>query len=200
MKQYILLFALVLCGISDSYAQASGSFFTIQFGQKKCLFKYTEQRETTTSKNNIALRKFLTQIDTTSKSIDIKYPWAKDTVTAINPVTKKEETKIITYTSADYHIATEMTYSDFLLLLKSRFELRNPQKTLRVYSYNIYYETATEGGMIRVKYPQTAEGVIAKLNVLVKGGFILLSLKAADHDLIPIDAGGSFLALIRIKN
>jgi hypothetical protein len=93
-----------------------------------------------------------------------------------------------------------MSYFDFLFLLKSRFDLKNPQKNFRVYSYNIYYETATQGGMIRIKYPETVEGVISKLNCLDKGGFILLSLKAADHDNVPIDAQGRFLALIHIKN
>jgi hypothetical protein len=173
---------------SYAYSQADGSLYTFQLGKKTAIFKYDEKNKT------------LFLQDDGNKSVDIKYPWAKDTVTAINPVTHQEETKIISYTSGEYHIETEMSYFDFLLLLKNKFQLHNTQKSLKVYSYNIYYETATQGGMIRVKYPETSEGVISKLNCLDKGGFILLSLKAADHDAITIDAQSRWLALIHIKN
>jgi hypothetical protein len=201
--KYLIILALWLYTFSDANAQANGSFFTLPLGQNKVLFKYSERSEkikTKAGKDSTIAKKYLTLQDTTHRTVAIKYPWDSDTVQAVDPKTKKAETRIITYSSGDYHLSVEMSYSDFLILLKSKFELRNPQKGFRVYSYNIYYETATEGGMIHVKYPQTAEGVISKLNALVKGGFILLSLKAADHDLIPIDAGGEFLALIKIKN
>jgi hypothetical protein len=191
MKQTTFLLALLLSVSSGIYAQANGSFYTFQLGNKEALFKYANKGDSLRS---------LTLMDTTEREVNIKYG-PHDTVQAINPKTHETETKIISYPSFDYHIEATMSYSDFLLLLKSKFELKNPQRNLRVYSFNIYYETADRGGMIKVKYPQTIEGVIAKLNGLdAKGGFILLSLKAADHDAIPIDAGGAWLALIHIKN
>ena len=191
MKQTTLLLALLLSVYSYVYPQANGSFYPMQLGNKTCLFKYTAQD---------AKSKMLTLQDTGSKTVPIKFPWAPEEVITVNPRTNQEETRFITTTAADYHIETEMSYSDFLLMLKSRFELKNPLRSLRVYSFSIYYETATEGGLIKVQYPQTAEGVISKLNCLTKGGFVLLSLKAADHDQINIDTQGKFLALIHIKN
>ena len=191
MKQTTLLLALLLSVSSYVYSQANGSFYPMQLGSKTCLFKYTALDAKT---------KTLTLQDTSNKSIDLKYPWPPEEVITVNPRTNEEVTKLISNTPADYHIETEMSYGDFLLLLKSRFELKNPLRSLRVYSFSIYYETATEGGLIKVQYPQTAEGVIAKLNCLTKGGFVLLSLKAADHDQINIDTQGKFLALIHIKN
>ena len=226
MKPNIILFSCILCISTSLFSQADGSFFTIQLGQKKCLFKYSERVDSTYVETDSAHSKtIVTQInpvtlaekvkwvkdtvlslrsltleDNNSKSIHLRTPLGIDTVTEINPVTLKENTKIIAYTDAQYHIETEMTYFDFLLLLKTRFELRNPQKNLKVYSFNIYYESADSSEMIRVEYPETTEGVIAKLNCLTKGGFILLSLRQADHGLINIDAQSRFLALIHIKN
>ena len=228
MKQPIFLLALLISVSSSIYPQASGSFYTFQLGKKTCLFKYQEKADSTyvysdkihstntvteidpktmketikLVKDTLVLRKTLTLVDTTVRSVNINSKYGPhDTVTAIHPVTHKEETKIISYPSFEYNTEVTMTYSDFLLLLKSKFELRNPQRNLRVYSFNIYYETADTGGLIRIKYPQPVEGVISALNCMTKsGGFILLSLKAADHDEIDIDAGGVFLALIHIKN
>ena len=191
MKQTTLLLALLLSVSSYVYSQANGSFYPMQLGNKTCIFKYTAPDAKT---------KTLTLQDTGSKTIPIKFPWPPEEVIAINPKTNEEETRLITTTAADYHVETEMSYSDFLLLLKSKFELKNPLRSLRVYSFNIYYETASEGALIKVKYPQTAEGVISKLNCLTRGGFVLLSIKAADHDQINIDTQGKFLALIHIKN
>ena len=226
MKQPIFTLALMLSISIYAYPQANGSFYTIQLGKKTCIFKYQEKADSTyvysdkahstttvteidpktmketikPVKDTLVYRRSLILTDTTTKSVNIKYG-PHDTVTAIHPVTHKEETKIISYPSFEYLAETTMSYSDFLLLLKSKFELKNPQRNLRVYSFNIYYETAETGGMISIKYPQPVEGVISKLNCLTKnGGFILLSLKAADHDEINIDAGGGFLALIHIKN
>jgi hypothetical protein len=226
MKQPIFFLALLLCASGYVYPQANGSFYTLQLGKKTCLFKYQEKADSTyvyadkahstttvteidpktmketikPVKDTVVMRKSLVLADTTTKSVNIKYG-PRDTVTAIHPVTHKEETKIISYPSFEYHTETTMSYSDFLLLLKSKFELKNPQRNLRVYSFNIYYETGETGGIISIKYPQPVEGVISKLNSMTKnGGFILLSLKAADHDEINIDAGGSYLALIHIKN
>jgi hypothetical protein len=178
-----------MCICSSVYPQVNGSFFTLQLGKQTCLFKYTAQGDSLRS---------LTLMDTTDRSVDIRYG-PHDTVQSIHPVTHMEETKIISYPSFNYHIEATMSYFDFLLLLKSKFELKNPQKKLHIYSFNIYYETADTGGLIRIKYPQTIEGVISKLNCLANGGFVLLSLKAADHDLVPIDAGGTWLALIHIR-
>jgi len=189
MRNTVLL--LFILGISSFvYPQADGSFFTLQLGKQTCLFKYEERSATSKS---------LTLQGGAEKSIEIKYPWSRDTVTSIDPVTLKEETKIITNISPGYHIETEMTYFDFLLLLQSKFEIKNPQKKLHVSSYNIYYETKDTGGLIRVQYPERYEGVISKLNCLVNGGFVLLSLKSDDHNLVNIDTQGRFLALIHIK-
>jgi hypothetical protein len=187
MKQFTIL-SFLLCVCCYAYTQADGSLYPLQLGKKTAIFKYDEKNKT------------LFLQDDADKSINIKYPWARDTVTQIDPQSGKEETKVITSTSAGYHIETEMSYSDFLVLLKSKFILKNPQKNLKVYSYNIYYQSPDTGGFIKVQYPGTAEGVISKLNCLVKGGFILLSLRAADHDEAPIDAQGRFLTLIHIKN
>jgi len=228
MKQPIFMLALLLSAATNVYPQASGSFYTIQLGKKNCVFKYEEKADSTyvyadkahstttvteidpktmketikPVKDTVVIRKTLALMDTTFKSINVNTKYGPhDTVQAINPKTHETETKIISCPSFDYHIETTMSYSDFLLLLKSKFELKNPQRNLRVYSFNIYYETADTGGMIKVRYPQTIEGVISKLNGLgAKGGFLLLSLKAADHDAVPIDAGGAWLALIHIKN
>ncbi len=226
MKKTFLL-ALVLCISLYIFPQSNGSFFTLKLAKKTCLFKYEEIPDTiwvdidssykknlkpnrvkhysaitnNETRDSIVTNKFLTLQDNNKKSIHTKAPVDIDTVVALNPVTLAEEIKITPVNDTYYHIETEMSYFDFLLLLKSKFELRNPQKNLRVYSYNIYYETPTEAGMIRISYPDIAEGVITKLNCLSKeGGFILLSLRAADHNKISIDGGGTFLALIHIKN
>ena len=189
MKQSLLFFLFSLCICTLGMAQVDGSFYTLPMGKKTALFKYDEKNKT------------LFLQDQNVKAQHVKTSLGIDTVTTINPVTKVEDTKIVSYNDAEYHIETEMSYFDFLLMLKSRFELKNPQKTIRIYSYNIYYESPAESGYIKVKYPETAEGVISKLNCLSKGGgFILLSLKASDLDGITVDAGGSFLALIHIKN
>ena len=191
MKQILLLALCLLSLLPHSYGQANGSFYTLQLGEKTCLFKYAQGPDAI---------KTLTLTDTAEKMVNIKYS-PRDTVKSVNPVSHKEETKIISYPSFSYHIETQMSYFDFLLLLKSRFELKNPQKNLKVYSYNIYYETPSEGGLIKIKYPQTHDGVISKLNSLAKdGGFVLLSLKEADHGAVKIDAGGLFLALVRITD
>ena len=191
MKQILLLAVCLLSLFGNSFGQANGSFYTLQIGKKTCLFKYAQGPDTI---------KRLIFTDTTEKTINIKYS-PRDTVKTVNPVTHKEDTKIISFPSLSYHIETQMSYFDFLLLLKSKFELKNPQKNYRVYSYSIYYETPTEGGLIKVKYPETAEGVISKLNSLAKdGGIVVLSIKEADHGLVKIDTGDAFLALIRIKN
>jgi len=228
MKQPIFLLALLISSTTDIYSQANGSFYTLQLGKKICLFKYQEKADSTYVevdsahstntvteinpvtlkekikfvKDTVVLRKSLILEDTTTRSVNVNVKYGPhDTVTAIHPVTHKEETKIISYPSFDYHTEATMTYSDFLILLKSKFELRNPQRNLRVYTFSIYYETADTGGLIKISYPQPIEGVISKLNCMAKsGGFILLSLRAADHDTINIDAGGAWLALIHIRN
>jgi hypothetical protein len=189
MKQFILFISLIMCMCFSVHSQVNGSFFTLQLGKQTCLFKYTAQGDSL---------KLLTLIDTTDRSVDIKFS-PHDTVYATNPKTHKGETKIISYPAFNYHIETTMTYFDFLLLLKTKFELKNPQKKLHVYSFNIYYETQDTGGLIRVKYPQTIEGVISKLNCLANGGFILLSLKADDHNMVNIDTDDTWLALIHIR-
>ena len=189
MKQLTLLFLSVTCISSYVYPQVNGSFFTLQLGSQTCLFKYTAQGNS--DKN-------LTLTDTAERSVDVKY-FPRDTVKVMNSLTHQMDTKVISIPSFSYHIETTMSYFDFLLLLKSKFELKNPQKKLHVSSYNIYYETMDAGGLIRVKYPETTEGVVSKLNCLANGGFILLSLKSDDHNLVNIDAGGSWLALIHIK-
>ena len=189
MKKASLLFPFLFCMCSLAYPQVNGSFFTLQLGSQTCLFKYTAQGD---SSKKLALT------DTAERSVDIKY-FPRDTVKVMNPITHQMDTKVISTPSFDYHIETTMSYFDFLLLLKSKFELKNPQKKLHVSSYNIYYEAKETGGLIRVKYPETTEGVVSKLNCLAEGGFILLSLKSDDHNMVNIDAGGSWLALIPIK-
>lgn len=218
--------ACLLSFFVNSFGQANGSFYTLQLGKKTCLFKYqldadTMQIRTSPQdkkakkiinhysletvvnyvKDTIVPLKYLTLMDTSAKEIHTRYPLKSDTVTGIDPVTLRERTSVVNYNDASFHIETTMSYFDFLLLLKSKFELKNPQKNYRVYSYNIYYETQTEGGRIDVQYPQASEGVISKLNCLAKdGGFVLLSINEADHGLVKIDTGNSFLALIKIKN
>ncbi len=189
MRKSSLTLALLFCIWSFAYPQVNGSFFTLQLGSQTCLFKYTAQGDSD---------KKLTVTDTAERSVDVKY-FPRDTVKVMNPITHQMDTKVISTPSFDYHIETTMSYFDFLLLLKSKFELKNPQKKLHVSSYNIYYETKETGGLIRVKYPETTEGVVSKLNCLANGGFILLSLKSDDHNLVNIDAGGSWLALIHIR-
>lgn len=226
MKQTVLFLSFVMCIYSSVYPQANGSFFTLQLGQKTCLFKYEERldsimievdkkyrkdkgveevtqinpvtlkEKTVFMKDTVVIKKSLTLQDGNSKSIHTKRAAAIDTVIIFDTATLAEYGKVI---DPAYHIETEMSYFDFLLLLKSKFELKNPQKKLHVYSFNIYYETADTGGLIRIKYPQTIKGVISRLNCLANGGFVLLSLKAADHDLVGIDTQGSFLALIHIR-
>jgi len=198
----------------------------LQLGKQTCLFKYEERLDTTQvdvdsmhcktvttiinaatlesksrfTKDTIILRKSLTlQDDGLNKTINTRSPWSVEIIDTINPLTHKEDTIIVTSSSAQYHVETEMSYFDFLLLLKTKFELKNPQKKLHVYSFKIYYETSDTSGLIEIKYPQTIEGVISKLNCLANGGFILLSLKADDHNLVNIDTGGAWLALIHIR-
>ena len=189
MKKISLLLPFFICILSFAYPQVDGSFFTLQLGSQTCLFKYTAQGDSD---------KKLTLTDTAERSVDIKY-FPRDTVKVMNPLTHQMDTKVISTPSSSYHIETAMSYFDFLLLLKSKFEIKNPQKKLHISSFNIYYETKDTGGLISVKYPETTEGVVSKLNCLANGGFILLSLKSDDHNLVNIDAGGSWLALIHIK-
>jgi hypothetical protein len=225
MKNTIVLL-IAMCISYAAFSQANGSFYTIQLGKKICLFKYQEKADSTYVetdsahsktivtqinavtlaenikwvKDTVVLRKSLSLQDGDHKIVKVNYALIIDTITMINPVTLEETIEVKKRDTIPYHIETEMTYSDFLILLKSHFELKNPQRNFRVYSYDIYYETATQGGMIKVKYPATSEGVITKLNALTKGGFILLSLNAADHDEVPIDAQGRWLALIHVRN
>jgi hypothetical protein len=227
MKQILLLAVCLLSLFDNSFGQANGSFYTLQIGKKTCVFKYKERADTLKvnrdslhiksigtptkpislqemvrfKKDTVIFSKTLSLQDTSSKIIHTKNLYAIDTITSINPVTLEENVKIIKQDEASYQIETQMSYFDFLLLLKSKFELKNPQKRLRVYSYSIYYETPDTAGSIYIEYPQTSEGVISKLNCLEKkGGFILLSISEADHGSVKIDTGASFLALIRIKN
>ena len=227
MKQILLLAVCLLSLLDNSFGQTNGSFYTLQIGKKTCLFRYTEnpdsiyvETDSAHSKNivtqinpitlaekikwvkdTIAIRKSLTLMDSSAKTFHTKRPIKSDTVSGLDPITLQLKTKVVNFNEADYHIESTMSYSDFLILLKSKFELKNPQKKLRVYSYSIYYETPDTAGSIYIEYPQTSEGVISKLNCLEKnGGFILLSISEADHGLVKIDTGASFLALIRIKN
>lgn len=203
-----IFFSLLLASVLSNagFAQADGSFYTLQLGPNtSCPFKYGESKEVlhavASGKDSATfIRRTLSLQHSDTKSIHTRSLLFTDTVIETNPKTNKKETKII---SADptYHFETVMRYTDFLLLLKQRFELKNPQKNERVYSFKIYYETPDTAGSIDVQYPQTYEGVISRLNCLAKpaGGFLLLWLKAAEHGMITIDEGQSFLALIRIK-
>ena len=225
MKQLTLLLLSVICISSYVYPQVNGSFFTLQLGKQTCLFKYEEKSDTISAdvdsmhctkvttiinaatlkstsrftRDSVVLKKTLRLQEGNSRSIRTKMAVAIDTTYIINTVTLEADVKIISHNAPSYHIETEMSYFDFLLLLKSKFEIKNPQKRLHVSSFDIYYETSDTSGIISVKYPQTTEGVVSKLNCLANGGFILLSLKSDDHNLVNIDAGGSWLALIHIK-
>lgn len=213
MEQILLIAAFAVCIHSGLFAQANGSFFSLGLGDKICLFKYAQYMDTLQFprmlgegnnkkayfKDSIVDQHVLTLSDTSLHIWKLKPPYALDTVTMINPVTLQEQTKIVKQESVEYNIETEMSYFDFLLLLKSKFELHNPQKRLRVSSYGIRYESPTDKSMIWIKYPETSQGVITKLNCLDKGGTILLYLEYADHDAVRIDAGGRYLALIHIK-
>ena len=211
MKHLFLLAALAVCISSNLSAQANGSFFNLMIGDKPCLFRYEEHLdtvhtrtrtlpgETISEKDTVYNRRFLTLMDTSHRVWKLKPPYLIDTITSIDPVTLREETKMVTNTEVKYNIETEMSYFDFLLLLKSKFEIRNPQKKFRVSSYGIRYESAKDAGMLWISYPATSQGVISKLNCLDKGGEILLYLEAADHDKVTIITNESFLALIHIR-
>ena len=149
--------------------------------------------------NRVITKKSLILQDNTLKTAPIRVKEILDTTAIIDSQTQKRIFVSIEHDEPEYHIETEMSYFDFLLLLKSKFEIKNPQKKLHVSSFNIYYETKDTGGLISVKYPETTEGVVSKLNCLANGGFILLSLKSDDHNQVYINNQGGFLALIHIK-
>lgn len=212
MKQILLIVALAVCTHADLYSQANGSFFSLKLGDKISLFRYARYMDTLqipgrgtgsdqkiSFKDTVIDQHILTLTDTSRRIWKLKPPYALDTITMIDPVTLHEQTKVTEQTSVAYNVETEMSYFDFLLLLKTKFELHNPQKRLRVSSYGIRYESPTDKGMIWVKYPETSQGVISKLNCLDKGGTILLYLEYADHDGVRIDASGRYLALIHIR-
>lgn len=207
MKQVLLITAFALCIHSGLFSQASGSFFSLKLGDKTSLFKYegyldtlkVRVAKTNSFKDTAVYQRILTIVDDGRHTYKLTPPYLLDTVTAIDPVTLHEQIKIVQQTSVEYNVETEMSYFDFLLMLKSKFELRNPQKGLRVSSYGIRYESPTDKGMIWIKYPETSQGVITKLNCLDKGGTILLYLENADHDSVRIDTHGMYLALIHIR-
>ena len=186
MKQSLLLLTFALLIFPKVYSQSAGEIYSLALGQQKCLFKYSSKS------------KSLILLDTTSHEIAIKYG-PRDTVFATDPSTGKTEAKFIVNDGIKYHVEASMTYNELLDFLKTGFTLKGNAGDLKVSSYNIYYESATDGDILPVKYPETSEVIIAKIHSLSRGGFVLLHPKAADQDRVGMYAGGVFLALIRIK-
>ena len=224
------LIVLLLGVISCAYSQANGSFFTLQLGKKTCLFKYEEKPDTTMigvdsthrmdngiievtqlnpvtleekillmKKSKIIMSQSLTLLEKTIRTKPIRVGEIIDSFSEEN-LQPQDKYSYIEHNKPDYCVETEMTLLDFLDILKSRFEFKNPERNFCASSYLLYYETPTSDGHISVKYPDTGDKFTSRLYCLSKGGFILLSIREADNNNIHINTDGNFLALIHIKN
>jgi len=229
MKPALIAAIAILSFFTTASAQVSGSFYTMQLGTKTALFKYVEwpdsiqvvvdqsrkgnkgvsehwgidpvtlEEHLVYLKDTVVTRKALSLMDTTYSSIRVKHPLTTDSIVTIDPISLTQRVEVNHHYMAEYHTEIEMSYFDFLLMLKEKFEIKNPQKRFRVSSFFIYYESPTCNGRITIDYPQTYQGVVSRLNCLDKGGLILLDINTVDHNNVTIYPQNRFIALIRIK-
>ena len=197
MKKSILFSAVLLFISVSAFSQANGSLYTVQLGPQILTFKFKTGLDPAKPKS--ILTKHLILQDEAEHFVDTKYFQMEDTIVKTDPVTNEKDMNIQVHKHAKYHVETHMAYFDFLQHLKSKFELSGTSKPLHTSSFKLYYESETGGGIVEVKFPDTGDNIISKLDGLDKGGFVLLSLEGAERDQIDIDDQGRFMALIHIK-